>query len=254
MKRKILIVEDEAVLFLELKRLLKKNDYEIIGYESNGYTKSYDEAVKVIQKETPDMVLLDIKLKGVLNGIQLADKLNEFQIPFIYLSANSDEATLSEAQKTNPNTFLIKSKPIDDKQLLVTLQMAITRLSPIQITGVFVQKEYGTQGMKSDRNEKILLLFKDIHYITSADKRNNIAFGTSKNGKKQEYVLRKTLTYVESHLPKNFLRIHESFIVNLDKISARKNGKTICTPHSEFKIGTSYETKVKENLEAHFLK
>jgi CheY-like chemotaxis protein len=116
MKRKILIVEDEAVLFLELKRLLKKNDYEIIGYESNGYTKSYDEAIKVIQKETPDMVLLDIQLKGHLTGIQLADKLKEYQIPVINLSANSEKTNIELAQKTNPKTFLIKSKPIDDNQ------------------------------------------------------------------------------------------------------------------------------------------
>ena len=255
MKRKILIVEDEAVLFLELKRLLKKNDYEIIGYASNGYTKSYDEAVKVIQKETPDMVLLDIQLKGVLNGIQLADKLNEFQIPFIYLSANSDEATLSEAQKTNPNTFLIKSKPIDDKQLLVTIQMAITRLSPVQKTGVFVQKEYGTQGMKSDRNEKTLLLFEDIHYVISdEEKDNNIKFGTDEKGNKSEYVLRKTLKYIERFLPDNFIRINQSFIINRDKIKGRINGKTISMPHKDFKIGSKYEEATKAILESHFLK
>lgn len=254
MKQKVLIVEDEAILFLEIKDLLEENGYKVIGYAENGYTKSYDEALSVIQKEAPDIVLLDIVLKGVLNGIQLGEKLNIYNIPFIYLSANSDSTTLSEAQKTNPNTFLIKSKPVDEKQLLVTLQMALTKLSPIQKTGVWVQKDYGTQGMATDKNEKVLLRFEDIHYIASSGKKNNILFGTVNNNKSVEYVIRKTLDFMEYNLPDNFIRIHESFIVNLNKIKGRKDGKILTTEFKEFKMGVSYEAKTKKMLDAYFLK
>lgn len=255
MNHKILIVEDEAILFLEIKDLLEENDYEIIGFANNGYTKSYDEAITTIDKVVPDFVLLDIQLKGIHSGIQVAEKLNESQIPFLYLSANSDKTTLTMAQKTNPNTFLIKSKPIDDKQLLVTLQMAINKASPIQKSGVFVQKNYGYQGLRTDRNEKTLLLFENIHYIISDEvKDNNIKFGTVEEGKKTEYVLRKTLKYIEHFLPENFIRINQSFIINRNKIIGKINGKTISMPNMDFKIGKKYEENTKQILEMHYLK
>lgn len=254
MKQKILIVEDEAILFLEIKDLLEDNGYDVIGYADNGYTKSYEEALHVIKKEAPDMVLLDVVLQGVMNGIQLAEKLNKYSIPFIYLSANSDSLTLSEAQKTNPNTFLIKSKPVDEKQLLVTLQMALAALSPIQKEGVWVQKQYGSKGMKTEKNDKVLLRFEDIHYVSSSSKKNNILFGALKDGKPIEYVLRNTLDFMEIHLPVHFLRIHGSYIVNLNKITGRKNGKTLLTDYKELKIGISYEAKAKKVLDAYFIK
>lgn len=120
--------------------------------------------------------------------------------------------------------------------------------------GVFVQFSYGEQGLKTDKLQKKLLRFEDIHYIISAEKDNNICFGTEKNNILEEYYLRKTLKFIEAQLPNNFLRINQSFIINLDKIEGRKNEKIICMKFKEFSIGTKYEKKVKEVLENNFIR
>ena len=83
---------------------------------------SVPEALQVIEKDTPDMVLLDIRLKGKLTGIDLAHRLKESLIPFIYLSANSNKSVLEEAKKTNPYGFLVK--PFREKDILVSLEIA----------------------------------------------------------------------------------------------------------------------------------
>src|ERR1700751_1434769 len=117
---KVLIVED---LFLEadsLTIILKKE-----GYEIHGIAKSVEEANKLIDKSKPDIVLVDIFLKGVLTGINLARILNKKNIPFIFLTANSNSITMEEALATNPFGFLVK--PFREREILMTLNIAVYR-------------------------------------------------------------------------------------------------------------------------------
>ena len=83
MKEKVLIVEDQSIEALNLERILKKSGYGVCGM-----ARSVEEASAMIDKQKPDLVLLDIFLKGSLTGIDLAHKLRDDNIPFIYLSAN----------------------------------------------------------------------------------------------------------------------------------------------------------------------
>jgi DNA-binding NtrC family response regulator len=117
MKKKVLIVEDEFVAANDLRIILGK-----AGYEVCGIAHSVDIAKELIKKDRPGFVLLDIFLKGKRTGIDLAKELREENIPFIYLSANSNEDILSMAKQTEPYGFIVK--PFRERDLLVTLEIA----------------------------------------------------------------------------------------------------------------------------------
>jgi DNA-binding NtrC family response regulator len=114
---KILIVEDQFVEANHLRLMLKKAGHSIIGM-----ARSVSDAKYYISQEKPELVLLDIFLSGKETGIDLAEKLKEDNIPFIYLSANSNEEVLSKAKLTHPHGFLVK--PFREKDLLVTIEIA----------------------------------------------------------------------------------------------------------------------------------
>jgi DNA-binding NtrC family response regulator len=115
--KKVLIVEDQFVEANDLQLMLKK-----AGYEVCGIARSVDIAEEMVKKEKPDLVLLDIFLKGKRTGIDLAKQLRKNNTAFIYLSANSNEEVLAEAKTTEPYGFIVK--PFREKDLLVTLEIA----------------------------------------------------------------------------------------------------------------------------------
>jgi DNA-binding NtrC family response regulator len=118
--KKILIVEDESLVGHHLKLILIS-----AGYKVTGISESVNEALVSIDEQKPDLVLLDIHLKGALNGIDLARKLTERNIAFVYLSANFQGTLLEEAKSTMPFGFIIK--PFREDDLLTTLDVAFYR-------------------------------------------------------------------------------------------------------------------------------
>lgn len=118
-KPKILIVEDESIVAEDLKRGLQNMGYEVPAVVSSG-----EEAVKKAEKLKPDLVLMDIVLKGKMNGIDAAKKIRpRFDIPVIYLTAYADDKTLERAKVTEPFGYIIK--PFDDRELQSTIEMAL---------------------------------------------------------------------------------------------------------------------------------
>jgi DNA-binding NtrC family response regulator len=117
MKETILIVEDQFIEADYLRLMLTKAGYDVIGI-----ARSVSQAEEMIQKEIPGFILLDIFLKGKETGIDLARKLAAYNIPYVYLSANSHEDILNAAKATQPYGFLVK--PFREKDLLVTLEIA----------------------------------------------------------------------------------------------------------------------------------
>lgn len=117
MKEQILIVEDQFVEADYLRLLLQQ-----AGYGVTGIARSVPQAQEMIKEKRPDIVLLDIFLKGKQTGIDLAMLLATDNIPFVYLSANSNEEVLNEAKQTQPYGFLVK--PFREKDLLVTVEIA----------------------------------------------------------------------------------------------------------------------------------
>jgi DNA-binding NtrC family response regulator len=156
----ILIVEDQ---FLEAENLgiILKN----AGHAVHGIAKSVDQAIGLLKKHNPDIVLVDIVLRGDLNGIDLAHILNKKNIPFIFLSANSNATTLEQAIATKPYGFLVK--PFREKELLIALNIAVYRYQK-NIELISRQQKWlnGLLGsvieMPGNKNDKILSLIRAL--------------------------------------------------------------------------------------------
>ena len=138
MKEKILIVEDEFIVANDLKIMLKKAGYSITGIAS-----SVVQARKSIAEKRPDWVLLDIMLKGDLTGIDLAWELREMKLPFLYISANTNQTTLEAVKETQPYGFMVK--PFRERDLIVMLDIARYRFDI----------EKGDDSLKSPTREAI---------------------------------------------------------------------------------------------------
>jgi len=114
---KILIVEDEFIVAHDLQMILQR-----AGYQVAGIADSVKSAGAILEKQQVDLVLLDIYLKGRLTGIDLAQRLMKSQIPFIYISANSNEKVLEAAKSTSPYGFIVK--PYRDRDVLLSIDIA----------------------------------------------------------------------------------------------------------------------------------
>jgi DNA-binding NtrC family response regulator len=114
---KILIVEDEFIVAHDLQMILQRAGYQVVGLAD-----SVKNAQAILEKHHVDLVLLDIYLKGRLTGIDLAHDLMKSQIPFIYISANSNEKVLEAAKSTCPYGFIVK--PYRDRDILLSIDIA----------------------------------------------------------------------------------------------------------------------------------
>ncbi len=119
MQAKILIVEDETVIALELEDRLQRMGYAVAGSAPNGKA-----ALQMIEAARPDIVLMDINLKGARDGIEIAEEIRaRYDIPVIYLTAYADHATLRRARDTTPFGYLLK--PFREAELHANIEMAV---------------------------------------------------------------------------------------------------------------------------------
>ncbi|MBM4242078.1 MAG: PAS domain S-box protein, partial [Euryarchaeota archaeon] len=118
-KAKILIVEDDAIEAMDIQRTLESMGYEVPTVASSG-----EDAIKKTAKINPDLILMDIILKGKINGIDAAENIkNDFDIPVVYLTAHSEESTVKRALVTEPYGYLLK--PFDRTELKFTIDLAL---------------------------------------------------------------------------------------------------------------------------------
>jgi DNA-binding NarL/FixJ family response regulator len=117
----VLIVEDEFIIATVLKDRLEELGYTVVGMVSTG-----QDAIKNAEELHPDIVLMDIQLKGSMDGTQAAEIIwAVYNIPVIYLTSHSDDATLQKAMKTMPFGYIIK--PFSNQILKTSLEMALYR-------------------------------------------------------------------------------------------------------------------------------
>ncbi|MFZ1289619.1 MAG: ATP-binding protein [Melioribacteraceae bacterium] len=118
-KAKILVVEDEIIIAMEIAERLKAMGYEVMRIVSNGQM-----AIENAIREEPDLILMDIMIQGDIDGIETATKIRSFSdIPVIYLTANADEPTLQRAKVSDAFGYLIK--PFEERELNTTIEMAL---------------------------------------------------------------------------------------------------------------------------------
>jgi DNA-binding LytR/AlgR family response regulator len=225
MKTKILIVEDEMVIAANTSL-----DLSSLGYEVTGILSRAEEALNHIYANNPDIVLLDILLRGKMDGITLAHKIKEYKdIPIIFLTANADDMHFERAKETKPHAFI--SKPFKKLDLQRAVELVVSRMNE--------SKKNTTENKKAieiledylfirDHEKMIKVSINDIQYIEA--ERNYCRIFCSQ----KDHLIVMTLKDLEAKLPSHpFVRIHRSYIINLSQIEEVTNqsilikGKTI---------------------------
>ncbi|HWR94029.1 MAG TPA: response regulator [Flavobacterium sp.] len=209
----ILIIEDEMIIAANISLQLTN-----LGYKVNGILSKAEEVLPHLSDHIPDIILMDINLKGNLDGIEIAHLIQkEFKIPIIYLTANSDEANFNRAKETNPYAFI--SKPFKKLDLQRAIELTLIR---------FQEEKLKEKNLGFTIEEPYIL--SDCIFVRSHDKMvkvciNNILYIEAERNyckihcKDKEHLLVTTLKYLEEKLTSNVLmRIHRSFIVNLQHI------------------------------------
>lgn len=211
---KILVVEDEMIIAAKISLQLSS-----LGYEVDGILPRGEEAIMHVKENNVDIILLDINLKGKLDGIETAQQIQQFSnVPIIYLTANADEATFNKAKTTRPAGFI--SKPFKQLDLQRAIELTICRMAE-RATGPLIPVNNNEEQhfILSDRifvrcKEKMIkIMISDIMYI-EADRNYTRIFTHHK-----EFLLSVTLKTIEEKLSKNiFVRIHRSYIININQI------------------------------------
>ncbi len=121
MNARILVVKDEVIVAKDIENRLKKFGHSVCASVATG-----EEAIKKVKEFFPDLVLMDIRLKGKMDGVETAQIIyKNFDIPVIYLTANADESTLERAKETEPFGYIIK--PFKEKELKTTIEIALNK-------------------------------------------------------------------------------------------------------------------------------
>jgi PAS domain S-box-containing protein len=117
----VLIVEDERIVALDIKSRLTQLGYDVVGVESSG-----EDAIAAVAARRPDIVLMDIKLRGAVDGIDVSQQLRQTSdVPVIFLTAYADEVTTQRAAAVAPYGYILK--PFDERQLKVVIDAALQR-------------------------------------------------------------------------------------------------------------------------------
>lgn len=118
-KEKILVVEDEGIVVLHIKKTLEGLGFVVAGIASSG-----DDAIIKAEDIRPDLVLMDIFLKGPIDGIDAAEKIRDLlNIPVIFLTAHADDATLRRARVAEPFGYIVK--PFKERDLNIAIEFAL---------------------------------------------------------------------------------------------------------------------------------
>lgn len=120
-KAKILIVEDEQITAMDVADILVSIGHEVTDTISTG-----EGAIGSVKKNKPDIILMDINLKGKMNGIEAAEHIrSQYRIPVVFLTAYYDETTIERAKKTEPCAYLIK--PFEEIDLKIAIEIGLYR-------------------------------------------------------------------------------------------------------------------------------
>lgn len=228
----ILIVEDEFTIALDIEQRLKKMGFNPIGIASD-----YNEASSLLLENSEiDLALLDINLGEGKSGIDLGKLiLNKFDIPVVFLTAYSDDATFESAEEDKPMGYIIK--PFKDADIKHAIHIALQRFNKKvepQNTGV---KNTEILFVK-DKGNITKVLIEDIVWIEAMD---NYTIIHLKNGKRiVNLFLKDVLAMLDN---RKFVRIHKSHAVAINKISSIE-GNNLFVHGVQLQISRKYKKEL----------
>ncbi|WP_194775256.1 response regulator [Pararhodonellum marinum] len=211
-KISILIVEDDMIIAANISLQLSNLGYDVTGIESRG-----EDAINHAKENHPDIILMDINLKGKIDGIETAKSIQKFfDIPLIYLTANTDEASFQKAKETHPYAFI--SKPFNKLNLERTIALVVDKIKEENKNpknSISVVETLEDRIFIRNQNKLIKVMLDEILYIEA--ERNYCNIITTN----QNFMIVSPLTsFCEKMVSKDFLRVHRSFVVNIKKLDA----------------------------------
>ena len=219
-KYKILIVEDEILVATDIQESLEGLGYTVLGMVDTGL-----KAIEAVEEQLPDLILMDINLKGEMTGIEAATNITRNNdVPIIYLTANTDIDTVNKAKVALPYGYI--SKPFTDKDLQTNIEIAIfkfandvkLKMESEQFNTFFDLKDHeknqiivhGQKGL-----EKINI--KDVYFIENDGKQTIIHL------LEDEVVTDKSFVELTGLFPKkSFVQVSQFFVINTSKVFAVK--------------------------------
>ena len=245
-KVKVLIVEDNRIVAADIAATLQQ-----IGYEISGMLAKGEDVKSHIEKEKPDVILMDVNLEGEMDGIDVSKKvLEEYQLPVIFLTANSDKETFERAKETKPYAFILK--PFDRFDIEHSIELAMSRFAQSQehlkeeemeeadASPTFVLKD---RIFVKSKDAMIKIFLDDILWI-EAD--NNYCF---LHTPQKKHLITVNLKRMEAKLVHpNFMRVHRSYIINLEKLD--KVGEFyLSINNQDIPISKSYRPELIKRLQ-----
>lgn len=238
-KIKIGIVEDEVIIADNICTILEQLGYDVIEPAS-----TYAEGLEMLKNDKPDIILLDVNLNGRKDGIDLAWKVKEdFDIPFIFLTANADPSTVERAKQTDPPAYLVK--PFNKDDLYTSIEIALYNFSK--------KKEQAEANTSENYVIKDALFIKDGYYFHKAFFKDILYLESDNNyvtvhtTDKLHLVRTSLQNYMEHFDPKKFFRIHRSYVINLDHIQTI-NSENVIINNKELPIGKTYRDELLGKL------
>ena len=180
---KVLIVEDESIVALEIANYIRGLGYEVLDFVVNA-----KDAMGIVKMEDIDLILMDVYIKGDVDGIACAKSIKELKnIPIIYISAFSDDETLERAIATEPSSYLVK--PFNRKELKVAMRIATKKYDKkIRVGDVIFDKEFSF----NQETQELIYLGESIH-LTKQEQMLLLLLVSNKNNILSIYTLENTI-------------------------------------------------------------
>ena len=140
---RVLIVEDESIIALDIQTSLQNAGYQVVSIATTS-----EEALTDTANLQPDLVLMDIRLRGEMDGVETAKKIRQnWQLPVIFLTAHADENTLVRAKSTQPFGYILK--PFEDRELITMIEIALSRHKAESVIQSALEKEKEINELKT---------------------------------------------------------------------------------------------------------
>lgn len=209
---RILIVEDDMIIAANISLQLSNLGYEVTGIETKA-----EDAVHHALETKPDIILMDIQLRGKSSGIDAAHEIHKFiDIPLIFLTANEDDATFQKAKETHPFAFI--SKPFTKQNLERTIALVEERInkSPLDFSSMESSlAAHEDRIFVRNQNRLIKIMLVDILWVEA--ERNYCKIITAQQSYLVVSPLNKLCEKIDQRI---FIRIHRSYMVNFSKLDA----------------------------------
>jgi two-component system response regulator LytT len=245
-KTSILVVEDESIVAKDIQHSLKKLGYSVPSVENSG-----EDAIDSAGQHRPDLILMDIMLKGEISGIEAAQQIKDrYQIPVIFLTAYADESTLSKAKVTEPYGYIIK--PFKEIDLHTSIEMALYKHGKEQevrkerdLYSSIVLDKSADDCIFVKSNSRLVKVKTNEMYFVEALKDYVIIYT-----KDAKYTIHSTMKDMLAKLSSSeFLRVHRSYIVRVDKIVAIEQNNLVLEDDKKIiPVGGSYRDELHSRL------